>query len=87
MDHYVGLDVSLEQTAVCVIDGNGKTLWQGKCASNPEALAATICARAPAVVRIGLGSRHCRERPAVQLALARVEKAWLACGLPRRASR
>jgi transposase len=56
MDHYVGLDVSLEQTSVCVIDGNGKTLWQGKCASNPEVLAATIRARAPGVVRIGLES-------------------------------
>ncbi len=56
MDHYVGLDVSLEQTAVCVVDGDGKTLWQGKCASNPEALAATIRARAPAAVRIGLES-------------------------------
>jgi transposase len=56
MDHYVGLDVSLEQTSVCVVDGNGKTLWQGKCASNPEALAATIRARAPAAVRVGLES-------------------------------
>jgi len=56
MDHYVGLDVSLEQTSVCVIDGDGKTLWQGKCASTPEALAATIRARAPAAVRIGLES-------------------------------
>ena len=42
MDHYVGLDVSLEQTSVCVVDGNGKTLWQGKCASTPEAIAATV---------------------------------------------
>ena len=56
MDQYVGLDVSLEQTSVCVVDGNGKTLWQGKCASNPEALAATIRARAPAAVRVGLES-------------------------------
>jgi transposase len=56
MDHYVGLDVSLEQTSVCVVDGGGRTLWQGKCASNPEAIAATIRARAPSVVRIGLES-------------------------------
>ena len=56
MDHHVGLDVSLEQTSVRVVDGDGKTLWQGKCASNPEALAATIRARAPAAVRIGLES-------------------------------
>jgi len=56
MEQYVGLDVSLEQTSVCVVDGSGKTLWQGKCASTPEAIAATIRAKAPAVVRIGLES-------------------------------
>jgi transposase len=56
MDHYVGLDVSLEQTSVCIVDGNGKTLWQGKCASTPEAIAAAIRAKAPGAVRIGLES-------------------------------
>jgi transposase len=56
MDHYVGLDVSLEQTSVCSVDGSGKTLWQGKCASTPEAIAAAICVKAPSAVRIGLES-------------------------------
>ena len=56
MEQYVGLDVSLEQTSVRVVDGNGKTLWQGKCASTPEAIAATLRTRAPEVVRIGLES-------------------------------
>jgi transposase len=56
MEQYVGLDVSQEQTSVCVVDGTGKTLWQGKCASTPEAIAATVRARAPQVVRIGLES-------------------------------
>jgi hypothetical protein len=42
MEQYVGLDVSLEQTSICVVDGSGKALWQGKCASTPEALAAVI---------------------------------------------
>jgi transposase len=56
MAQYVGLDVSLEQTSVCVVDGDGKTLWQGKCASTPEALVATIRAKAPEVVRVGLES-------------------------------
>jgi transposase len=56
MEQYVGLDVSQEQTSVCVVDGTRKTLWQGKCASTPEAIAATVRARAPQVVRIGLES-------------------------------
>ncbi|MDP9372511.1 MAG: IS110 family transposase [Chloroflexota bacterium] len=56
MEQYVGLDVSQERTSVCVVDGSGKTLWQGKCASTPEAIAATIRAQAPEAVRIGLES-------------------------------
>ena len=35
MKHYVGLDVSLKETAVCVIDEEGSRIWQGKCASTP----------------------------------------------------
>ena len=30
---YVGLDVSLETTAICVIDDKGAVVWRGKCAS------------------------------------------------------
>ena len=56
MERYVGLDVSQEQTSICVVDGSGKTVWQGKCASTPEAIAATIGARAPGVTRVGLES-------------------------------
>lgn len=56
MEQYVGLDVSLELTSICIVDGSGKTLWQGKCASTPEAIAATVRARAAAAVRVGLES-------------------------------
>src|ERR1044071_8643845 len=56
MEQYVGLDVSQEQTLVCVVDGGGKVIWEGKCVSAPEAIAATLCARAPEAVRIGLES-------------------------------
>ena len=41
--------MSLEQTSICVVDGSGKTLWEGKCASTPQVLAAVIRAKAPAV--------------------------------------
>jgi transposase len=56
MDQYVGLDVSLEQTSICVVDDNGKPLWQGKCASTAEMLIAAIHRHAPQVARIGLES-------------------------------
>ncbi len=51
---YVGLDVSLETTAVCVIDDNSAVVWRGKCASTVDGITATIRAYAPAAVRIGL---------------------------------
>jgi len=51
MEQYVGLDVSQEQTSVCVVDGGGRVIWEGKCTSTPEAIAATIHTRAPEAVR------------------------------------
>lgn len=51
---YVGLDVSLEQTSVCVLDEAGSVVWRGKCASEPESIAAILCKHAPGTVRIGL---------------------------------
>ena len=52
--HYVGLDVSLEMTSVCVLDEAGAIVWRGKVASTPEAIAAAIRAHAPQMARLGL---------------------------------
>ncbi len=52
--HYVGLDVSLETTSICVIDEKGTAVWRGKCASTPEAITEAVHTYAPAVVRVGL---------------------------------
>ena len=46
---FVGLDVSQAETAVCVLDAAGATVWQGKCASDPEAIAGTPTTRTPDV--------------------------------------
>ena len=53
-EHYVGLDVSLETTAVCVVDVKGAVVWRGKCASTPEAITEAVHKHAPAAVRVGL---------------------------------
>ena len=53
MKQYVGLDVSQKETAVCVVDENGKVVFEGKAASDPGALARVISKRAPAAERIG----------------------------------
>lgn len=54
MEQYVGLDVSQAQTSICVVDGAGKVLWQGKCPTTPETIATTLRAKAAHAVRIGL---------------------------------
>ena len=54
MQSYVGLDVSLRQTAVCVVDQTGKTMREGMVDSDPDAIADFIRAAAPNLARIGL---------------------------------
>lgn len=51
---YVGLDVSLEQTSICVVDNAGATIWRGKCRSTPESIYTVVAKHAPGAVRIGL---------------------------------
>jgi hypothetical protein len=53
-EQFVGLDVSQAETSVCVVDGAGKVVWQGKCSSTPEAMAAAVHRRAPHATRIAL---------------------------------
>ncbi len=38
MEHFAGIDVSLEQSSVCVVDAAGKIIREAKVASEPEAL-------------------------------------------------
>src|SRR5499433_1563160 len=54
MEYYVGLDVSLKLTAICIVDRTGKVQREGIVPSDPEAIAAFIKSYAPTVVRIGL---------------------------------
>ncbi len=54
MDHYAGIDVSLECSSVCVVDGSGKIVREGKVASDPQALIAWFSALGVRLARIGL---------------------------------
>jgi transposase len=54
MGQYVGLDVSLDETKVPVLDEQGRRVWRGSCASTPEAIEVTIRKHVPDAVRIGL---------------------------------
>jgi transposase len=46
------LDVSLEQTNVCVLDAGGAVTFEGKVPSTPEAIAACVAHHAPAAVTV-----------------------------------
>jgi transposase len=54
MEHYVGLDVSLKQTSICVVDQAGSVVREGVVESDPEAIAQFVRLKAPNAVRIGL---------------------------------
>ena len=38
MEYYAGIDVSLKDSSVCVVDASGKIVREAKVASEPEAL-------------------------------------------------
>ena len=54
MEYYVGLDVSLKQTSICVVDQSGAIVREGVVDSDPEAFASFVRSKAPGTLRIGI---------------------------------
>jgi transposase len=54
MYHYAGIDVSLECSSICLVDGTGKILRETKVSSEPEALIAWFGSLGVTLDRIGL---------------------------------
>jgi transposase len=54
MDYYAGIDVSLEQSSVCVVDEKGKIVREVKVASEPEGLVALLAGLGLPLARVGL---------------------------------
>ena len=73
MEHYAGIDVSLEQSSVCVVDATGRIMREAKVASEPEALVGFFGQLGLPVTRIGLEAGPLSQ--------------WLHAGLSRRGSR
>lgn len=54
MEHYAGVDVSLELSSVCVVDAKGKIIKEAKVGSDPVALVAFLRGLGLVIERIGL---------------------------------
>jgi hypothetical protein len=54
MDHFAGLDVSVKETSICIVDDTGKIVREVKVASEPEALLQVLMNPAYHFKRIGL---------------------------------
>ena len=64
MTYFVGLDVSMEETAYCARNTEGRVLGQGKTATDPDAIAAALArfgrpARVVLETVILKGAGHC----------------------------
>jgi transposase len=56
MTTFVGLDVSLKETSICIVDEAGSVMKEGTVLSDPDKIADYVRAYAPSVSRIGLES-------------------------------
>jgi transposase len=54
MDHFAGLDVSVKESSICIVDDAGKIAREVKVASGPDALLAVLTNPAYCFKRIGL---------------------------------
>jgi hypothetical protein len=54
MDHFAGLDVSVKDTSVCIVDDTGKIIREVKVASEPDALLTVLGNPTYHFKRIGL---------------------------------
>ena len=54
MEHYAGLDVSLKETSVCIVDRAGQIVREVKASTEPDAILAVLADEAFTIERIGL---------------------------------
>jgi transposase len=54
MRYFAGLDVSLQETAICIVDEDGIVIREGKAASEPDDLVRWLAAGGLMLARVGL---------------------------------
>ncbi len=60
MKHFAGLDVSVKETSVCIVDETGRICREMKVASHPGDLAVALSDPSWNFVRVGLEAGRCR---------------------------
>lgn len=61
MEFFVGLDVSLDETHICVIDEGGRIIKETRAESEPTAIAKAIRHQGRRIEHVGLGRDHSRK--------------------------
>ena len=74
--YYVGIDVSMTESALCILDGKGKIVRETKLRSDPEIIARFYRRHRPCYRAYWLGIGLYR-----RLAVCRAAAAWLAGNL------
>jgi len=54
MKHCAGLDVSVKETAICIVDETGKIVREAKITTEPEAIVAHLTEAGFEYARVGL---------------------------------
>ncbi len=54
MEHYAGLDVSLDETSICIVNAEGRIIRETKVATDPDAIVAVLTAPGIKCRRVGL---------------------------------
>ena len=83
MKYFAGMDVSLEETAICVVDEAGRMIKEARAASEPDALHAVLASFNLVFERVGLEACSL----AAWLHGELTDVGWLAGSLHRNASR
>ena len=68
MDHFAGLDVSVKETSICIVDDTGRIMKEVKVASEPQALLKVLGNPAYRFKRIGLELGRYRNGYSIQWA-------------------
>jgi hypothetical protein len=54
MKYFAGLDVSLDETAICIVDEDGIVIGEGEAVSEPNDLVRWLSATGLTIARLGL---------------------------------